>query len=135
MTPIDVTLPVADARAWSAYEGMLVRLPQTLTVSETYELGRYGSLLLSNGRLPLPTNVARPATGAAAQASANALNRIVLDDGSNQQNPASVRYPAPGLSAVNPVRAGYTVSGVQGCLLYTSPSPRDRQKSRMPSSA
>ena len=25
--------------------------------------------------------------------------------------------------------------GVVGCLLYTSPSPRDRQKSRMPSSA
>ena len=24
---------------------------------------------------------------------------------------------------------------VDGCLLYTSPSPRDRQKSRMPSSA
>ena len=23
----------------------------------------------------------------------------------------------------------------EGCLLYTSPSPRDRQKSRMPSSA
>ena len=27
----------------------------------------------------------------------------------------------------------YTLLGV--CLLYTSPSPRDRQKSRMPSSA
>ena len=26
-------------------------------------------------------------------------------------------------------------SGVNACLLYTSPSPRDRQKSRMPSSA
>ena len=25
--------------------------------------------------------------------------------------------------------------GLQSCLLYTSPSPRDRQKSRMPSSA
>ena len=25
--------------------------------------------------------------------------------------------------------------GLYGCLLYTSPSPRDRQKSRMPSSA
>ena len=24
---------------------------------------------------------------------------------------------------------------IKGCLLYTSPSPRDRQKSRMPSSA
>ena len=26
-------------------------------------------------------------------------------------------------------------TGTKGCLLYTSPSPRDRQKSRMPSSA
>ena len=25
--------------------------------------------------------------------------------------------------------------GIRSCLLYTSPSPRDRQKSRMPSSA
>ena len=28
-----------------------------------------------------------------------------------------------------------TVGYVYACLLYTSPSPRDRQKSRMPSSA
>ena len=27
------------------------------------------------------------------------------------------------------------LDGDQACLLYTSPSPRDRQKSRMPSSA
>ena len=27
------------------------------------------------------------------------------------------------------------VAQLKGCLLYTSPSPRDRQKSRMPSSA
>ena len=27
------------------------------------------------------------------------------------------------------------VNSVVSCLLYTSPSPRDRQKSRMPSSA
>ena len=27
------------------------------------------------------------------------------------------------------------VESVKACLLYTSPSPRDRQKSRMPSSA
>ena len=27
------------------------------------------------------------------------------------------------------------IAGAGGCLLYTSPSPRDRQKSRMPSSA
>ena len=28
-----------------------------------------------------------------------------------------------------------TVRHIKDCLLYTSPSPRDRQKSRMPSSA
>ena len=36
-----------------------------------------------------------------------------------------------GLSAI---RSDKTLE-VQTCLLYTSPSPRDRQKSRMPSSA
>ena len=41
---------------------------------------------------------------------------------------------------VNGLRAGLDqtldkLAQVQGCLLYTSPSPRDRQKSRMPSSA
>ena len=30
---------------------------------------------------------------------------------------------------------GYYVIKLINCLLYTSPSPRDRQKSRMPSSA
>ena len=32
-------------------------------------------------------------------------------------------------------RAQWQPAGDDGCLLYTSPSPRDRQKSRMPSSA
>ena len=31
--------------------------------------------------------------------------------------------------------APFLVPGTYDCLLYTSPSPRDRQKSRMPSSA
>ena len=40
---------------------------------------------------------------------------------------------AAGAATVNPyVEVGPTF---QTCLLYTSPSPRDRQKSRMPSSA
>ena len=32
-------------------------------------------------------------------------------------------------------RQGFKVERGVACLLYTSPSPRDRQKSRMPSSA
>ena len=37
------------------------------------------------------------------------------------------------LATIPAAAAGYLLSGC--CLLYTSPSPRDRQKTRMPSSA
>ena len=33
------------------------------------------------------------------------------------------------------LKEGITLTILSACLLYTSPSPRDRQKSRMPSSA
>ncbi|KWN77918.1 endonuclease [Burkholderia ubonensis] len=115
VTPATLALPVDDVNAFAAYEGMLVRLPQKLNVTDNYELGRYGSVLLSNGRLRTPTSVVPPAQ-ARSQIDANARNRLVLDDGSNKQNPASVPYPAPGLSAANTLRAGYTVSNVEGVL-------------------
>ncbi|KVU98405.1 endonuclease [Burkholderia ubonensis] len=115
VTPAMLALPVDDVNAFAAYEGMLVRLPQKLNVTDNYELGRYGSVLLSNGRLRTPTSVVPPAQ-AQSQIDANARNRLILDDGSNKQNPASVPYPAPGLSAANTLRAGYTVSNVEGVL-------------------
>ena len=39
------------------------------------------------------------------------------------------------LALLSLARAEPPKSGLAPCLLYTSPSPRDRQKSRMPSSA
>ena len=42
-----------------------------------------------------------------------------------------IGLPVGPASMVDAVDAALVV----GCLLYTSPSPRDRQKSRMPSSA
>ncbi|KVT75976.1 endonuclease [Burkholderia ubonensis] len=115
VTPATLALPVDDVNAFAAYEGMLVRLPQKLNVTDNYELGRYGSVLLSNGRLRTPTSVVPPAQ-AQSQIDANARNRLILDDGSNKQNPASVPYPAPGLSAANTLRTGYTVGNVEGVL-------------------
>ena len=56
--PTDVTFPFTSADFAEAYEGMLVRLPQTLYVTEHYLLGRFGEVLLSSGgRLKQPTNV------------------------------------------------------------------------------
>ena len=55
--------------------------------------------------------------------------------------PADVRSTNPGVNRDN-TTDGVVLNMVEGlvgyhqnCLLYTSPSPRDRQKSRMPSSA
>ncbi|WP_175722351.1 ExeM/NucH family extracellular endonuclease [Burkholderia ambifaria] len=115
VTPAALMLPVDSDSVFAAHEGMRVRFPQTLTVSDTYELGRYGSIVLSHGRLYIPTHVVPPAE-AAAQAAANARNRIVLDDGSSRVNPATARYPPPALSAANTLRAGYTVRGIEGVL-------------------
>ena len=114
----ELQLPLTSASDLEALEGMRVSLPQTLTVSENYNLGRYGQLLLSEGRLPIPTNIAAPGADAVAVAALNALNRLVLDDGFSVQNPDPVIYPAPGLSAANVVRDGDQVQNLEGVLYY-----------------
>jgi predicted extracellular nuclease len=113
-----VSFPVTSLGDLEALEGMYVTVPQTLTVSETYELGRYGQILLSNGRLQQPTNVVAPGAAALALQAQNLLNQILLDDGSNAQNPDPVIFPAPGLSASNTLRGGDTVAGLAGVLSY-----------------
>ena len=50
--------------------------------------------------------------------------------------PPSDASDLPGLEAAGEiVKMGNAVSGLNICLLYTSPSPRDLSTSRMPSSA
>lgn len=115
---VELTLPLSDASALEAWESMHVSLPQTLTVSENYNLGRYGQVLLSNGRLNIPTHVAQPGAAAQAVMTQNARNRILLDDGSTAQNPALVPYPAPALTAANTLRSGDQVQNVEGVLYY-----------------
>lgn len=116
VTPQTLTLPLASGSHLAAVEGMLVRLPQTLTVSDTHELGRYGTVVLSHGRPIAPTQQALPGPHARQAAADNARNRLLLDDGSARQFPAVVPYPPPGLSAEHPLRAGDTVTGVLGVL-------------------
>lgn len=116
VAPRTLTLPLASESDLAAMEGMLVRLPQTLTVSDTHELGRYGTVVLSHGRPIAPTQQALPGPSAQQAAAANARNRLLLDDGSTRQFPAVVPYPSPRLSAEHPLRAGDTVTGVQGVL-------------------
>ncbi|MDH5506695.1 MAG: ExeM/NucH family extracellular endonuclease [Anaerolineae bacterium] len=118
VTAATVLLPVSNLGDWEPYEGMLLNIPQTLTVTENYSLGRYGQVELSLGRLFNPTHITNPGAAANAQQDLNDRSRITLDDGNNQQNIDPTLYPAPGLNASNTLRSGYTVNGLTGVLDY-----------------
>lgn len=110
--------PIADLER---YEGMLVELIDVLTVSDLYNLGRFGTITLSEGgRLSQFTNSNAPdVAGYAAHKDMNARRSIVLDDGLRSQNPADVHHLAAGAAANYSIRSGDTLDGVTGVLRYS----------------
>lgn len=119
VSPRLLALPFKSATAPEALEGMRVTLAQELTVTGSFTLGRFGEVMLSaGGRLLTPTNAVPPGRPAQALAALNARNRLVLDDGMSVQNPDPVVYPAPRLTALNTLRTGDTVTGIDGVLSY-----------------
>lgn len=111
--PTQITLPVADESTLERYEGMLVEIAQPLAVTELFELGRYGQMVLSlNGRQFNPTNGNATATHAQ-----NLLSRIVLDDGASVSNPNPIPYlSAAGTDGTR--RMGDTTQKVTGILSH-----------------
>ena len=123
VAPVDVLLPVPYDGYLERFEGMLVRFPQELFVTEMYQLGRFGQLTLSSsGRLPQPSAVALPGEAAWAAQAANDLNRIVLDDDRNDQNPDPIPFGPDGgplVNAASTLRGGDSITGLVGVLTYT----------------
>lgn len=123
VAPVDISLPFASAEYLERYEGMLVRLPQTLYVTENFRLGRFGQVTLTSrpDRLQQPTNVALPGAPALALQEANNLDRIIVDDILNSQNPDPIVFGRGGLplSAANTLRGGDSASEIVGVLTYT----------------
>ena len=122
VSPADVTMPFAALDFPERYEGMLVRLPQALVISEYFNYERFGEMVLA---LPLagetrpftPTVLEEPGADAQARALANSLRRITLDDGLSVQNPNVVRHPnGSPFSLTNRFRGGDTVANTVGVL-------------------
>ncbi|NCT67341.1 MAG: ExeM/NucH family extracellular endonuclease [Rhodanobacteraceae bacterium] len=90
VTPTPVALPIAgDVDAfYEAREGMLVTYSDTLTVSEYFELARYGQILLVQGERPrqYTADNTPSASGYAAHLDAIARRQVILDDENNTQN-------------------------------------------------
>lgn len=112
-----VSLPLANAEAT---EGMLVTMPQSLSVLETFQFAQYGEIVLGTERQFQPTALAAPGSDEAiAIAAANAANRITLDDGRTQQNADPAIHPnGQPFTLDNLFRGGDTVANVTGILDY-----------------
>ncbi|MCK4490597.1 MAG: ExeM/NucH family extracellular endonuclease, partial [Anaerolineales bacterium] len=117
-TPI--SLPVLDIGDLEAYEGMLVTFPQSLYISEYYNFGRYGEIVLSTSRQFQPTATYDPGSAAAAQMLAdNLLSRIKLDDGRGSQNPDPALHPNGGVFDLsNLFRGGDVLNNLTGVVDY-----------------
>ena len=129
---VDIAFPVTAVSDLERYEGMRVRVPQTLTATEHFELARFGELLLSaNGRLPQPTEVVDPndnpasgnsSTGTSnvaavtARANLNVRSSILLADTNGTQNPTVIPFFDP---SNNTIRLGTTVAGLTGILNHS----------------
>jgi predicted extracellular nuclease len=122
VAPVDVTLPFASAAEPERFEGMLVRFPQPLVISEYFNYERFGELVLGlplagEERLFTPTSVVEPGAPANALAQQYSLRRITLDDGLGTQNPPFVRHPnGANFSLANRFRGGDTVANAVGVL-------------------
>jgi hypothetical protein len=140
-TPAPLTLPVPGVTAtdlagataqinayYEPFEGMLVKFPAQLSVTEYFELSRYGQIVLSQGgRFRQFTDANAPATaGYTAHQIDMARREVILDDDSNQQNHAlmenpdiPVFHPTPGFSISNYVRGGDTITDLTGVLHWS----------------
>lgn len=122
VAPVDVMFPLSSTDFLERYEGMLVRLPQTLYVTEHFQLGRFGQVVMSaDARLKQPTHVVAPGAPANALQAANNLNRIIVDDELQNQNRDPILFGRGGnpLSASNTLRGGDTATGIVGIMTYT----------------
>ncbi|MFL6233522.1 MAG: ExeM/NucH family extracellular endonuclease, partial [Thermoanaerobaculia bacterium] len=123
VTPSPIDLPIVGVvdDFYEAREGMKVTFVDTLTVSEYFELGRYGQIILYEGGRPRQFTEANPPSvaGNAAQADNLSRRKVILDDDNNAQEwyltSSTPAGPADGLQYVYYPRAngGFSV-GTQG---------------------
>ncbi|WKZ37469.1 MAG: ExeM/NucH family extracellular endonuclease [Anaerolineales bacterium] len=124
----DITLATAAINAYfEAFEGMLVTFPDVLSVSEYFELARYGQVILTEGGRPHTfTAVNMPSVLGLINHEIDLASRtIILDDTDNRQNrpvdvPNTAYYhPVPGLSISNYFRGGDTITDLTGVLHWS----------------
>jgi predicted extracellular nuclease len=131
VTPVNINFPLDSVSFLEHFEGMMIKVNQTLTVTENFTLGRYGELTVSaNGRLLNPTNQIdpndNPKSGTSSSGtsnlaafsalqSLNSRSKLLICDKLSIQNP----NPIPFIDPVNKtLRSGTTIDTLTGVLGY-----------------
>jgi predicted extracellular nuclease len=120
----DVSLGVTDLES---VEGMLVRLTDTFTVTETFNLDRFGEFRAVVGDRPYQyTQLNTPTDAAAYNAYIAAVNArsLVFDDARAQQNPDPINVLGNPLTAGSTFSHGDTFANAVGIMDYGNGSFR-----------
>ncbi|MGM0480509.1 MAG: ExeM/NucH family extracellular endonuclease [Pseudomonadota bacterium] len=114
---VSLNLPFSSQLQAETVEGMRVKVSgeQPLTISGQYQFARHGFFDLSAGRLWTPSQIAEPGAAAKAQAASNRLNRLQVDDNSNQR-PQPLPYQDLFHGPNNSLRSGSTLQPITGIL-------------------
>ena len=116
--PYLLTLPLSTELNWEMLENRWLRIEQSLIVTDSYGLGRYGEMTLADKRLITATEIMLPGAAAVALSDQQQQRQmLVLDDGKNKQNPEPIRTAGTIVTAERSIRVGDTVSAVEGVLL------------------
>ncbi len=131
ITPIDVG-PLSQPIPWESLQGMLVRLPGDMIVTDTYDLARYGQITLSaNDRPYIPTNYIDPndqqPAGTTYEGNQNdsqidnaendiQQRAITLDDGSTIQNPTNLLLQPQADGGAASLRLGTKIKDLTGIM-------------------
>ncbi|MEM8489974.1 MAG: ExeM/NucH family extracellular endonuclease [Pseudomonadota bacterium] len=124
--PVLIDLPLSAVDGYEAFEGMLITFSDELFVSEYFQLGRFGEVVLIEGSRPYQfTHDNAPDTsGLVAFEAELETRRIILDDDANGSNQAlfqdlNVFHPQPGLSTTNLFRGGDSITNLTGVLDFS----------------
>ena len=132
-TAVEVVFPTAgvmlDANGGyvanlEAYEGMLISIDQGMTVTEMFNLDRFGEYSVSadGQQVQFTQDNAPDVTGHDAHLKEVAASKLVLDDGASQQNPDLLEIIDGNdgvLTAADSFRMGDTISGATGVVAYS----------------
>ncbi len=129
VTPATVSMPTLSTTTNSAgnliadleaYEGMLVTFDQNLTVTEMFNLDRFGEIRVSSGgRLTQFTQTDDPdIAGFQAHLEDIATRTITIDDGQTNQNPDPISLPDGSLGTEDQFRMGDTVTELTGVVSF-----------------